>query len=469
MRKKACKLFFWGLFSVLLLVWFFVIVEAIVLYACHDFCTAGQLFAFLIPNNYEANDISFYILRFELPCLIGVSLPFVCGILLLWKISKQLTVPKAIISSMVVFAFFLPFVIPGQPLCLVREMAVVFSQINYIKQHKRDADTFEYKAYQPKGHPRREIYILSIGESLRSANMSLVGTYSRKTTPLLETENQLCYCANYYAGATLTQYALPLLFTDYDSDGYRLHFNHRTIAKAFKECGFYTALVSNQSQLMNNGLHGYLIQDFDSIVWVQHDSLIAPTLVQLSQRHDRLFLVSHYLGNHFLYGNCPPDYKKWLPDYNLTPMEKSDSLYVNAYDNSLLYQDALLSNAIAGMKSMKRAATWLFVSDHGERIMPQFGVHGHTYHPTKEEYHVPLMVWYSDEYKTAYPQKVANLIKHKDAPVCADHVFWSVLDMAGIRIDSTLQQDGMSIFGDTLLPHQRTLLLPDGKSIMTLD
>ena len=118
---------------------------------------------------------------------------------------------------------------------------------------------------------------------------------------------------------------------------------------------------------------------------------------------------------------------------------------------------------------MHKAAAWFFVSDHGEYISPKVSGHGHTYHPTKEEYHVPLMVWYSDEYKEAYPEKVANLIKHKDEPVCADHVFWSVLDMANIRIDSTLQQDGLSVFEDTLLPHRRTLLLPDGKSIMTLD
>jgi glucan phosphoethanolaminetransferase (alkaline phosphatase superfamily) len=118
---------------------------------------------------------------------------------------------------------------------------------------------------------------------------------------------------------------------------------------------------------------------------------------------------------------------------------------------------------------MHRIAAWLFVSDHGEYISPKVSGHGHTYHPTKEEYHVPLMVWYSDEYKETFPNKVANVIKHKDYPACADHVFWSVLDMAGIRIDSTLQQVGVSIFGDTLLPHQRTLLLPDGESVMMLD
>ena len=144
-------------------------------------------------------------------------------------------------------------------------------------------------------------------------------------------------------------------------------------------------------------------------------------------------------------------------------------MYVNSYDNAILCTDSVIAAITSCLPRKDIIAQWIFTSDHGEGpIGNNGGAHGYTC-PTSGEYHVPLMVWYSDEYKEAYPEKVANMIKHKDAPVCADHVFWSVLDMADIRIDSTLQQDGMSVFGDTLLPHRRTLLLPDGRSVLTLD
>ena len=78
------------------------------------------------------------------------------------------------------------------------------------------------------------------------------------------------------------------------------------------------------------------------------------------------------------------------------------------------------------------------------------------------------MVWYSDEYKEAYPNKVANVKEHKHESVCADYVFWSVLGMTNIRIDKALQQEGKSIFEEQLKYKDRTLLLPDGERSIIL-
>ena len=466
MRTNKQKIFYSILFALLTLAWLFSITEIILIVACHDFCTAGELFAFLIPNKYEANDITMYILRFEMPYVVGFTIAYILIAMVLWKILKVFTKRRIIISASIVLLVLLPFVIPGQPCCISREIMAVVYQILQIKKHHADSNTFEYHACKLDTISTNEVYVFSVGESMRYKNLSLNGTYSRVTTPSLQNIHELYLYSNYYAGATLTQYALPLLLTGMDKDNYNKHFRRKTLTSAFAEAGFYTALISNRAQIMNNGLHDYLAHNFDTIIFVKHDSLIAPIIQELTAQKRRMFVITHYLGNHFLYRNCPDNYRKWLPDYNVTPRQASDSLYINAYDNSILYQDKLLSESIDALSSSEMVSAWLYVSDHGERIMPQFGVHGHTYHPTKDEYHVPLMVWYSDEYAAAYPDKVANMKKHKDEPVCADHVFWSVLDMAGIRIDSTLQQDGMSIFGDTLLPHKRTLLLPDGKSVM---
>ena len=295
------------------------------------------------------------------------------------------------------------------------------------------------------------------------------GSYPRQTTPQLTQQTNLCLYSDYYANATLTQHALPLLFTPASTSDFNRHFNCKTIAAAFHETGFRTALISHRAQLMNNGYHDYLARDFDTVIFVDHDSLIAPEIIRIARSHEKMFIVTHYLGNHMFYTNRPEDCLVWHPDYNADLKAKSDSLFLNAYDNSLLYTDRLLNKEIETLKQMHRLAAWLFVSDHGEYISLKVSGHGHTYHPTKEEYHVPLMVWYSDEYNEAYSNKVINVIKHKDEPICADRVFWSVLDMANIRIDSTHQQEGMSIFGDTLLPHRRSLLLPDGKSVLELD
>ena len=446
------------------------LIETTTLASYENWFTAGEMFAWITANRLETNDIASYCLRYVWPYWVVCSLIYLgIGVLVWWLTVIKNTRPAHYTAIGIIVFLAVPFVLPGVTNSLAHEIACVVEQVRNIKKHQNDNDGFQYNSVRQEPVAGKEIYVLSIGESVRYKNLSLNGTYNRETTPLLGKQTELVLYSDYYANATLTQHALPMLLTDAQTDDFEKHFGRKTIAATFSEAGFKTALVSQRAQLMNNGYHDYLAKDFDTVIFVKHDSLIVPELSNLAKMNEKLFAVTHYLGNHMFYTNRTEDCLVWRTDYNADPKAKSDSLFLNAYDNSLLYTDRLLNKEIETLKQTKEICAWLFVSDHGEYISPKVSGHGHTYHPTKEEYHVPLMVWYSDEYKEAYPEKVANLIKHKDEPVCADHVFWSVLDMADIRIDSTLQQDGMSVFSDTLLPHTCTLLLPDGKSVMTLD
>ena len=455
--------------SVLLLIWLCGLAETTMLISYGNWMTAGEIFAFLTANEYESSDVLNYCLRYVWPYWIICSFIYVgIGVLVWWLTAVKNTRPARYAAIGIIVALAVPFVMPGVTNSLAHEIACVVRQVRNIEKHQNDNDGFRYNACRQEPVADKEIYVLSLGESVRYKNLSLNGIYNRETTPLMKNRTDLVLYSDYYANATLTQHALPMLMTDARTYDFEKHFSRKTIAAAFSEAGFKTALVSHRAQLMNNGYHDYLAKDFDTIIFVSHDSLIAPELSNLANKHEKLFAVTHYLGNHMFYTNRTADCLQWRPDYNANPRAESDSLFINAYDNSLLYTDRMLNKEIETFKQTKGICAWLFVSDHGEYISPKVSGHGHTYHPTKEEYHVPLMVWYSDEYKKAYPEKAGNVIKHKDEPISADHVFWSVLDMANIRIDSTLQQDGMSVFGEQLKYKNRTLLLPDGKTIMEL-
>ncbi len=445
------------------------LIETTTLVSYENWFTAGEIFAWITANRFETNDIADYCLRYVWPYWIVCSLIYLgIGVLVWWlTVVKNTLLARYTAIGIIVF-LAVPFALPGVTNSLANEIACVARQIRNIEKHQNDNDSFRYNSVRQEPAVDKEIYVLSLGESVRYKNLSLNGTYNRETTPLLGKQTDLVLYSDYYANATLTQHALPMLLTDAQTDDFEQHFGKKTIAAAFSETGFKTALVSHRAQLMNNGYHDYLAKNFDTVVFVKHDSLIAPALSNLAKKNDKLFVVTHYLGNHMFYTNRTEDCLVWRPDYNADPKTKSDSLFLNAYDNSLRYTDRLLNKEIETLKQTHRVAAWLFVSDHGEYISPKVSGHGHTYHPTKEEYHVPLMVWYSDEYKEAHPEKVVNLIIHKDEPVCADHVFWSVLDMANIRIDSTLQQEGLSVFEEEVKYKGRTLLLPDGKTIMEL-
>lgn len=449
--------------------WLCALVEITTLVSYRNPFTAGEIFAWVTANGYEVGDIASYCLRFVWPywllCSI-VCVALITGMIFLYRRFRS---EGAIMVFVLSFIVLSPFILLPTRMNLLREGLNVRQQIRAIEQHSHDNASFVYQAQRTDTIDQPEIYVLAIGESLCYSHLSLNGRYERRTTPLLEQQPNLFLFSDYYANATLTQHALPMLLTPSTTDTYKDHFQYQSIASAFRETGFRTALISHRAQLMNNGYHDYLAADFDTTIFVKHDSLIAQEINRLAERESKLFVVTNYLGNHMFYTNRAEDCLVWRPDYNADAGCKSDSLFLNAYDNSVLYTDRILNAELEELKSTGRLCAWLFVSDHGEYISPRVSGHGHTYHPTKDEYHVPLIVWYSDKYAEVYPNKVANTVRHKDEPVCADHVFWSVLDMACIRIDGAFQQEGMSIFGGTLLPHPRTLLLPDGKSVMALD
>lgn len=446
--------------------WLCAMVQITTLASYHSWFTAGELFAWITANPYESGDIAAYCLHYVwywwLLCTIVYAL---VGVLVVWLLRKE-QCKHFVISVLLCVLSLVPFLLPDPVHSLIHEIGCVGQHIDDIKQYQNDNRAFAYHAVKADTLPQQEVYVLAIGESVRYRNWALNGEYCRQTTPRLQEQSNLVLYSDYYANATLTQYALPMLLTATPPESFAAHFQRKTVAAAFAETGFRTALVSHRAQLMNNGWHDYLACDFDTLVWVEHDSLIAPTLLQLTATGDNWFVLTHYLGNHMFYTNCPDDCLQWRPDYNADSRAKSDSLFLNAYDNSLLYTDRMLSAAIRILEQTHAVSAWLFVSDHGEYIDKRVSGHGYTYHPTKEEYHVPLMVWYSNQYELVYPLKVSNMVQHKDMPFSADCVWGSLLDMANIRVKEDVQS---SIFADSVEWSKRTLLLPDGESIMKLD
>ena len=90
-------------------------------------------------------------------------------------------------------------------------------------------------------------------------------------------------------------------------------------------------------------------------------------------------------------------------------------MLINAYDNCILYLDSFMDELITYVDSLNRSAVVLYISDHGESFWEgekKLTLHG-SYEISEYEFHVPMLVWYSDEYAANYPSKVENLKKNK--------------------------------------------------------
>lgn len=327
--------------------------------------------------------------------------------------------------------------------------------------------------------PHCEVYIMAIGESLRYSNLSLNRTYSRSTTPQLENIDNLLLFDNYYSQACLTMLSVPMLVTRATPDNYDLCYAERSVIEPFRECGFHTFAIVCSNLLADEK---YLTDGVDSLIVVPHrvengklvsgDKTIAHVVDSLMTQHDKLFVLMQFLGNHSYYTNYETEYDVYRPNSNnCTAAERanSDSLYINSYDNCTLYTDFVLSSIIHTIDRPNTIAAFAFTSDHGENLGKSGGGHGGDCSPQKDEYHVPFLFWYSDDYAAFYSEKVAAAKAHKTEPINGDCMFYSVCDMAGISLDSAYAKPSWSVFSNDFFPHPRRVLTPDGVTAVRVE
>lgn len=192
---------------------------------------------------------------------------------------------------------------------------------------------------------------------------------------------------------------------------------------------------------------------------------------------ERQFVVMHSLGCHYKYSErYPDDFQRFIPDMKgmniraLMPdfdsiahgvrfntadnspalMRNVKKVLVNSYDNAILYTDYLIDSTIRLLEQTNRPALLLYVSDHGENLMDDerhMLLHG-TYAGSIYEYHVPLFVWMSDEYKNLYPEKTEAVQGNTHKVMTTMNIFHSLLclgniDMPGLCSDWSIDNPDM--------------------------
>jgi glucan phosphoethanolaminetransferase (alkaline phosphatase superfamily) len=177
----------------------------------------------------------------------------------------------------------------------------------------------------------------------------------------------------------------------------------------------------------------------------------------------RKLIVLHTLGNHWNYSQrYPQSFDRWQP--SLFGVErpaytdlKLKAAINNSYDNSILYTDWFLSRVIARLKPAQAAGpaitSLFYVADHGQTLYDgncRLAFHGHN---TQYEFHVPALAWFSELYRDNYPDKVAQLERHRNARLSTENVFHTLLDMADIHYAG--EQLDRSILSRNFTPHPR--------------
>lgn len=331
----------------------------------------------------------------------------------------------------------------------------------------RHAEGMTFNASRPD-FDAPESYCLYIGESLRYDNLSL-GGYSRTTTPLLETLDGLILYSDYYSTANLTMFSIPQIITRATADDFSLNYREKSILAPFRECGFRTFVISSDNLLSHEA---YLSEGCDEIFIMKttDDGKVGCIVDSLVNIYPKTFFVLDVWGNHEPYTN----FSVAQDIYHPNPVSDNASwtdhqAKVNAYDNTVLFTDFVAHSVITAIDKPGMQSAFMLVSDHGADYDLGAGVNDHGFNcsPRRSEYHVPFIFWASGTWRRNHAGQWGSALRHKDMPVNADNVFYTLCDMADITTGNTLkgyEQAEWSVLSDSLKVHERKLLCPDGKT-----
>ena len=330
-------------------------------------------------------------------------------------------------------------------------------------QRSKQTNNFSFQSVRTQQVAGKEVYVLAIGESVRYANCSLNGIYTRETMPQLTQQSNLLFYHDYYTSGCTTSTSVPMIITRATAEDNALSYQERSIIQVFKENGFTTAVV--QRGLFAQPSSAYLYQGVDLMRYARTDAEVIQYVDKLAEEYDKLFVMFQLRGSHFYYDNFSPEFNTFRPNNIHDKDVVSDSLFINAYDNTILYADHLLSSMIDSLKTLQATAAVWYVSDHGQTITATQGWHGTVC--DENEYHVPFFVWYSDMYGSANMDMILCLQNNVSVPINSDNIFYTICGMTHIELPSRYAQLTWDISSTDFAPHPRKLLV--GGRVVGLD
>jgi lipid A ethanolaminephosphotransferase len=286
---------------------------------------------------------------------------------------------------------------------------------------------------------QKSVVVLIIGESARSQNFSLYG-YQKNTNPLLsKTPNVFHFEAN--SSATYTTAGVKsILEYKNTNDLYEilpnyLYRNNVDVIWRTSNWGEPPVHIKNyqKSEDLKVNCKGEQCE-YDEILLSGLNEQI------LASKKNKVLIVLHTSMSHgpTYSKKYPPQFETFKPVCNSVELGKcTQTELINAYDNTIVYTDYILSKVIQNLKQLKDfKSTMIFVSDHGESLGEKnLYMHGLPMSiAPKEQYEIPFIVWVSGGSKQLKPNKI----------VSQNHVFHSVLHFLGIQ--SPIYDEKMNIF-----------------------
>ena len=304
-----------------------------------------------------------------------------------------------------------------------------------------------------KANDKPPLLLLVLGETARMGNLGVNG-YERNTTPELAQENIISLKGVMSCG-TSTATSVPCMFSHLGKEEFEARQNnYESLIDVLQHAGLAVLWIDNQSgckgvcervpQTLTKELkHPTLCKEgecFDEIMLHQLDERIQA--LPAERRAKGVVVVMHQMGSHgpAYYKRVPDNFKKFQPECKSNALQEcSRQQVVNSFDNTILYTDHFLGQAIQWLKKSEATAApaMLYVSDHGESLGENnLYLHGLPYRVAPDfQKRVPWITWWSSSFEKQSGLSRTCLKNKVQDPLTHDNYFHSVLGLMNVKTE----------------------------------
>ena len=302
---------------------------------------------------------------------------------------------------------------------------------------------------------RPPLLIMVLGETARADHIGLNG-YARDTTPRLASEPGVASLRNVWSCGTNTAASVPCMFSNLGREAFEnRQTNTEGLVDVLQRAGLAVLWLDNQpggckgvcdrvpkvdyKQLQANGAD--LCADdecFDEVMLRGLDERIAQLPAERRARGVVVFM--HQMGSHgpAYYRRTPTGFKQFMAECTTNALQQCPrEQVVNAFDNTILYNDHFLASAIDWLKQRDNqwAPAMVYLSDHGESLGENnLYLHGLPYRFAPDvQKHVPWIFWLSPTFERQSGITLACLARQQGEKLSHDHYFHSTLGLLGVQ------------------------------------
>lgn len=285
--------------------------------------------------------------------------------------------------------------------------------------------------------------VLVIGESARGDRFSLNGYY-RETNPMLKKQKNIHSFIAKSCGNS-TNFSVPCMLSYSLKSKFSLPDRYENITITMKKLDFSTYYYSMQHLKRNIDIFKTcLASDVCEMPIQGYDERLIEKLKNtlIQETNKPKFIILHQYGSHFKYHErFPKKFAQFSPYCIKTAHQCVKSELDNAYDNTILYTDYVLSKIIQELKQTN--SVLFFTSDHGESL-GEIGILGKVYghggiKEEREQTTVPFLIWHSETFTRKLRTNLQG-ISH-------DNLFFSILGAANVKLkDINDERQYLNIF-----------------------